>query len=155
VFEFKRKKAKVAADGDPGRPPRFFRDGVDALRYACRFLELPLHEGAFLPAVVLDPREVLGRPPEAHESGTFFLCVASEDGGFVVAAPAAAPKGPRMDPGQLVSWKAVRHVPEIAAGLRDQRFGWAGVVVGTLKLEHREGCWVSDEIFRPLPREAR
>jgi hypothetical protein len=35
--------------------------------------------------------------------------------------------------------------------MRDARFGWAGVIVGTLKLEHREGRWVNDEIFRPLP----
>jgi len=153
VFEFKRRKARIAADGDPGRPPRFFPDGIAALRYACRFLELPLYEGTFLPAVVLDAREILGTQGLARpENGSqaFFLCVASHDGGFVVAAPNAGPRGPRLEPGQLVAWKAVRHVPDIVSGMRDRRFGWAGVIVGTLKLEHREGCWVSDEIFRPV-----
>jgi hypothetical protein len=151
VFEFRRRNPKLTHDGDPGRPPRFFEDGIGALRYACRFFDLPLHEGAFLPAIVLDPREVLGRPALEHERGTYLLCVASQDGGFVVAATTAGPKGPWLEPGQLVSWKAVRHVPEIAARMRDARFGWAGVIVGTLKLEHREGRWVNDEIFRPLP----
>jgi hypothetical protein len=77
-----------------------------------------------------------------------FLCVASLDGGFVVAAPTAGPSGPQLLPGQLVAWKAVRHVPEIALGMSDERFGWAGVIVGTLKLELREGCWVGEDIFR-------
>ncbi len=153
MFQFKRRNAKASSDGDPGRPPRFFPDGISAVRYACRFLECPLDEGAFLPAVVLDPRELFGASrslkPAADGSPTCFLCVASSDGGFVVAAPAAGPRGPRLDPGQLVAWKAVRHVPELAAGVSDARFGWAGVIVGTLKLEHRDGCWVNDEIFRP------
>ena len=158
MFEFKRRNPRVQADGDPGRPPRHFQDGIAALRYACRLLECPLHEEAFLPAVVLDPREVFGREPAARRqrdgAQVFFLCVASHDGGFIVAATAAGPLGPRLEPGQLVSWKAVRHVPEVANAVRDPRFGWAGVIVGTLKLEHRDGCWVSDEIFRPAPVSA-
>jgi hypothetical protein len=151
MFEFKRRKQKVSGDGDPGRPPRFFQDGVSALRYACRFFDCPLEEGAFLPAVVLDPREVFGSPLRTGSEPVFFLCVASQDGGFVVAAPPAGPHGPALSPGQLVGWKAVRHVPEIAAGMRDPRFGWMGVIVGTLKLELREGCWVGDDIFRQEP----
>jgi len=153
MFEFKRRKQKVSSDGDPGRPPRFFPDGVAALRYACRFFECPLYEGGFLPAVVLDPREVFGTQPPApakpDASQVFFLGVASPDGGFVVAAPTAGPRGPRLAPGQLVAWKAVRHVPDLAKATREPRFGWAGVIVGTLKLELRDGCWVADEIFRP------
>jgi hypothetical protein len=126
------------------------------LRYACRFFECPLREGAFLPAVVLDARELLGpdAPLKTGEDGSriHYLCVASEDGGFVVAATTAGPHGPWLEPGQLVAWRALRHVPEIAASTGDPRFGWAGVIVGTLKPEHRNGCWVSDEIFRPVPR---
>jgi len=160
VFEFKRKNAKASSDGDPGRPPRFFQDGIAALRYACRLLECPLHEGAFLPAVVLDPVELLGTqaPPARtqREAGpVFFLCVASHDGGFIVPAVPAAPHGPKLEPGQLVSWKALRHVPAVASATRDPRFGWAGVIVGTLKLEHRDGCWVSDEIFRAVPNPSK
>jgi hypothetical protein len=154
VFEFKRIKAGVSADGDQGRPPRFFEDGVAALRYATLFLECPLREGAFLPAVVLDPRELFeGSAPSASAGAgqTHFLCVASQDGGFVVAARTAGPQGPKLGAGQLVAWKAVRHVPDLAKGMRDERFGWVGVIVGTLKLEHRNGCWVSEQIFRAAP----
>jgi hypothetical protein len=79
---------------------------------------------------------------------TALLCVASNDGGFVVAARTAGPKGPWLEPGQLVAWKAVRYVPEVANAVSDKRFGWVGVIVGTLKPEHRNGCWVGDEIFR-------
>ena len=156
VFEFKRRNQKASSDGDAGRPARFFQDGIAALRYACRLLECPLHEGVFLPAVVLDPAEVFDTAPPASTQGgkqVFFLCVASHDGGFVVAATPAGPSGPALQPGQLVAWKAVRHVPAIAQGMRDERFGWVGVIVGTLKLEHRNGCWVGEQIFRPLPGE--
>jgi hypothetical protein len=158
MFEFKRKKPKVSSDGDVGQPPRFFPDGIAALRYACKFLECPLQEGTFLPAVVLDPRELFGTratvKTDAEGNQLAFLCVASNDGGFFVAAATAGPKGPRLEPGQLVAWRAVRHVPEIANSLSDKRFGWVGVIVGTLKPEHRNGCWVGTEIFRPSPPRA-
>jgi hypothetical protein len=157
MFEFRRKNPKVSTDGDAGRPPRFFRDGIAALRYACTLLECPLQEGAFLPAVVLDPREVLGRPAKLEPvdgKQVVLLCVASNDGGFVVTATTAGPRGPRLQPGDLVAWRAVRHVPELAASVSDPRFGWVGVIVGTLKPEHRDGCWVGSEIFRPaLPAQ--
>lgn len=156
VFEFKRINPKAAGDGDAGRPPRFFSDGIAALRFACMFLECPLHEGAFLPAVVLDPAELFRTPPPAQTqsdgSRVYFLCVASQDGGFAAAAPTAGPQGPALEPGQLVAWKALRYVPEVANGAGDPRFGWAGVIVGTLKAEHRNGCWVSDAIFRSAAR---
>jgi hypothetical protein len=157
MFEFKRRNPKVSSDGDVGRPPRFFPDGIAALRYACKLLECPLHEGAFLPAVVLDPREVFGTQPPARTGDgnqVAFLCVASNDGGFVVAATTAGPRGPRLEPGQLVAWRAVRHVPDIASTVSDKRLGWAGVIVGTLKPELRNGCWVGSEIFRPSLRGA-
>jgi len=157
MFEFKRLNPKASSDGEVGRPPRFFPDGIAALRYACKFLECPLHEGVFLPAVVLDPEELFGAASivkSADGSQVAFLCVASNDGGFIVAAATAGPVGPWLEPGQLVAWKAMRQVPEIAQPMNDKRFGWSGVIVGTLKAEHRNGCWVSDEIFRPKLRRA-
>jgi hypothetical protein len=159
MFEFKRTKPNVSSDGDIGRPPRFFPDGIAALRYACKFLECPLHEGTFLPAVVLDPRELFGSQvtvkTDKDGNQLAFLCVASSDSGFFVAAATAGPRGPRLEPGQLVAWKAVRHVPDIANSVTDKRFGWVGMIVGTLKPEHRDGCWVNGEIFRPAaPRAA-
>jgi hypothetical protein len=153
MFEFKRKNPKASSDGDIGRPPRVFPDGIAAFRYACKFLECPLHEAALLPALVLDPREVFGpqatvkTETEGHQIPV--LCVASNDGGFFVVATTAGPRGPTLEPGQLVAWRAVRHVPDIAKTVSDKRFGWVGVIVGTLKPEQRNGCWVSAEIFRP------
>jgi len=158
VFEFKRRNAKVSSDGDIARPPRFFPDGITALRYACKFLECSLHEGAFLPAVVLDPQEVFGAQSsvktEVDENQVGLLCVASNDGGFLVVASTAGPRGPRLEPGQLVAWRAVRHVPDIANAVSDKRFGWVGMIVGTLKPEQRNGSWVGTEIFRPSVRDA-
>jgi hypothetical protein len=158
MFEFKRIKSNVSSDGDIGRPPRFFPDGISALRYACKFLECPLQEGTFLPAVVLEPRELFGAQvkvkTDKNGNQLAFLCVASSDGGFFVAAATAGSSGPRLEPGQLVAWKAVRHVPDIASNVSDKRFGWVGVIVGTLKNEHRDGCWVSAEIFRSAPPRA-
>jgi hypothetical protein len=157
MFEFKRTKPKVSSDGDIGRPPRFFPDGIAALRYACKFLECPLHEGTFLPAVVLDPRELFGtrdgQDRQGWQSARFPLC-RIERRRIFVAATTAGPRGPRLEPGQLVAWKAVRHVPDIANSVSDKRFGWVGVIVGTLKAEHRDGCWVGTEIFRPSPPRA-
>ena len=153
MFEFKRRKPRDPSEGDVGCPPRFFRDGIAALRYACKFLECPLHEGAFLPAVVLDARELFETQTAINTdrdgNQLAYLCVASNDGGFFVLATTAGPRGPMLEPGQLVAWKAVRLVPDIANTLSDKRFGWAGVIVGTLKPEHRNGCWVGTEIFRP------
>lgn len=158
MFEFKRRNPKASSDGDAGRPPRHFPDGIAAVRFASRFLECPLREGAFLPAVVLDPRELLGpnAPVKTRDARdrVHYLCVASEDGGFVVAATTAGAHGPWLEPGQLVAWKALRYVPEIAAAASDPRFGWAGVIVGTLKPEQRDGRWVGDAIFRSPPSPA-
>jgi len=159
MFAFKRRNPKVSTDGDVDRPPRFFRDGISALRYACKFLECPLQEGAFLPAVVLDPRELFGTREtmkSAQDPNQLaFLCVASSDGGFFVAATTAGAAGPRLEPGQLVAWKAVRYLPDIANTLSDRRFGWLGTIVGTLKPEHRNGCWVGIDVFRPAPAAAK
>ena len=153
MFEFKRKNPKASGDGDVGQPPRSFQDGIAALRFACKFLECPLHEGTILPAVVIDGRDLFGSNiivrTDKDGNQIAFLCVASEDGGFFVAATTVGPNGPPLELGQLVAWKAVRHVPDIAAAVHDKRFGWVGVIVGTLKPEHRDGRWVSDEIFRP------
>jgi hypothetical protein len=73
--------------------------------------------------------------------------VASADGGFLVAAATVGPKGPRLHPGQLVAWKAMKHVPEVAKNVNDKRFGWVGLIIGTLKPERRNGGWMGGERF--------
>jgi len=75
------------------------------------------------------------------------LRVASGDGGFVVLAETAGPNGPRLDPGQLVVWQAQQFVASIATHATDKRFGWVGIILGTLKPEHRDEAWVGDKRF--------
>ena len=154
MFEFfKRKKPTRPSASENVIPQLCFEDGNAALEYACKFMECPLGEGSFLPAVVLDSRELFDTQTavKTQEDGNqlAMLRVASDDGGFLVAATTANPKGPKLQPGQLVAWTAMKHVPEIAETTKDQRFGWVGLIVGTLKPEHANGCWVGDERFLP------
>ena len=150
---FKRKKPIHSSASESGIPPLYFKDGNAALEYACKFMECPLGEGSFLPAVVLDSRELFGTQTavKIQDDGNqlAMLRVASDDGGFLVAATTANPKGPRLQSGQLVAWKAMKYVPAIAETTKDKRFGWVGLIVGTLKPEHVNGSWAGDERFLP------
>lgn len=65
----------------------------------------------------------------------------------LVNALTAGPKGPALHPGQLVLWQAGQHVPTIADFAKDKRFGWVGLIIGTLKSEYRNGCWVGGKRF--------
>lgn len=140
----------------PGGPsPLFFKDGHAAFEYSCKFMDCPLHEGAFLPAVVLDPRELLGSSTvvERQKDGNqvVMLKLASSDGGFVVFASTLGPNGPQLKPGDFVAWRAAKHSKEVATsvGAKDERSGWVGLILGTLKPEHRNGSWVGNERFVP------
>ena len=130
----------------------FFRDGFEALTYSCRHSENPPTEGASLAAVVLDAPEMFGTAegvktnPDGNQVA--LLRVASSDGGFTVMATTAGPNGPRLQPGQLVLWQALSYSGALAQSAFDNRFGWLGVITGTLKLEWVDGCWVSDERFQ-------
>jgi len=131
----------------------FFPDGEAALEYACKFMACPLGEGDCLPALVLDLRKLPGNDSAVtmDSSGIqlAMLRVASNDGGFPVVATTLGPRGPRLEPGQLVAWKAGKHSEQVAAamGVKDRRSGWIGLIVGTLTTEHRDGNWVGDERF--------
>ncbi len=76
------------------------------------------------------------------------LRVASSDGGFVVLATTFGPNGPRLQPGQLVLWRAVSYSSLVTHTAFDDRFGWLGLIAGTLKLEWRDGSWVEEERFQ-------
>jgi hypothetical protein len=75
------------------------------------------------------------------------LRVASNDGGFIVNAVTAGPKGPALYPGQLVWWQAGKHAPEVAKVSKDKRFGWVGLILGTLKPEYYNGEWAAGDRF--------
>lgn len=154
MFDFlKRKKTTLPFASECGISPLYFEGGNAALEYACKFMDCPLGEGVSLPALVLDSRELFGTSTavKIQDDGNqlAMLRVASDDGGFLVAATTANPKGPKLQPGQLVAWKAMKHVPAIAETTKDKRFGWVGLIVGTLKPEHVNGSWVGGERFLP------
>lgn len=134
--------------------PLHFKSGEAALEMACRYMNCSLNAGASLPALVLDSRALFGTEAsvKVQENGTqlAMLRVASSDGGFLVAASTAGSNGPDLEPGQLVAWQAMSFSREIAdAGANDKRFGWVGVIVGTLKPQFVNGSWVGDQRFTP------
>jgi dephospho-CoA kinase len=145
-------KSKKSCNTDHDFMPLHFKDGSAALEYACKFLQADvIEEGTRLPALILDARSTFDAedPVKVQEDGTqlVVLRVASSDGGFVVMATTTGPKGPKLHPGQLVVWQAMKHLPEIASRTDDKRSGWVGLVIGTLKLEYRNNEWVGDEEF--------
>ena len=136
---------------DAGDTNLVFHDGISAFEYACKFLNCDVQEGAHLPAIVLDSREVFGTEVavKVQDDGNQLAAirVASQDGGFTVMATTAGPKGALLEPDQLVAWLAMKYMPELGEASDDKRFGWAGIIVGTLKPEFDNECWVGDESF--------
>lgn len=155
IFDFLRGKSARPSSAASAMPPLMFKDGAAALEYACKYMECPLHEGTLLPALVVDPRQLFGASSavQAQPDGNqiAMLRVASSDGGFIVFASTVGPKGPRLTPGDFVGWKAGGHSPEVTAsiGAKDPRCGWVGLILGTLKTEHRNGQWIGNERFAP------
>ena len=127
---FKNKKAAPA--GPAPAPPNVFASGAEALDYACKYLECPLRERSFLPALVVDART----RDDGYQVAE--LRVASADGGFIVSATTLGPQGPQLKPGDLVAWHASRF---------DESSGWIGLIIGTLKPELRDGRWLGEQKF--------
>lgn len=154
MFGFlKRNKKPSSTEVHAGRP-LYFKGGEAALEMACRYMNCSLNAGASLPALVLDSRALFGTEAsvKVQKNGTqlAMLRVASSDGGFLVAASTAGPNGPSLEPGQLVAWQAMNYSQEIAdSGATDKRFGWVGIILGTLKPEFVNGSWVGDQRFTP------
>ena len=150
---FKRKKSIKLPTKDSGIPPLYFNDGTAAFEYACKYMECALDDSSLLPALILDSRKLFGTQAavKIQDDGNqlAILRVASNDGGFLVASTTTNPKGPRLIPGQLVAWQAMKYVPDIAVTTNDKRLGWVGLIVGTLKTEHINGGWTVGERFLP------
>jgi len=127
-----------------------FKDNASAFEYACIYLECEVAKGAMLPAIVQDGKALFGTQVSvtaaADGTQTAVVKVASKDGGFLVVAKTPGP-GPELRPGDFVAWLAHSHVAKLAEASPDKRFGWVGLIVGTLKPEWREGSWVGGDRF--------
>jgi hypothetical protein len=127
-----------------------FKDNASAFGYACKFLNCALTPGAMLPALVQDGRPIFGIHETIHRKAdgtqTAFLKVASSDGGFLVLATTTG-EGPLLEPGDLVGWLAGEYSPDLGDIAPDKRFGWVGLIVGTLRPEWRDGSWIGQERF--------
>jgi hypothetical protein len=106
--------------------------------------------------LVLDATKELG----AHDAITLMpdgiqmlaLRVSSKDGGFIVLSGALSANGPRLCPGDLVTWYAGQRAPrprETPELMRDPRSQWIGLTVAKLKPEYTSGRgWTIEEPFR-------
>ena len=155
MFGFlKRTKSTSETPSNDGVMPLYFKSGESALEMACKYMNCALAEGSTLPALVLDSHKLFGTEVsvkvQANGIQLAMLRVASSDGGFLVAANTVGADGPRLEPGQLVAWQAMSYTPELVkTGAADERFGWVGLIVGTLKPEFVNGSWVGNIQFLP------
>lgn len=146
------KRSKKIESSNAGEPLSLkFKSGTEAFEYVCEYLDCSLHENAMLPALVLDASKEFGTNTavKLQDDGTQLavLRVASRDGGFVVLAATASADGPTLQPGQLVGWQTMKYAHDISNKTDDERFGWVGLIIGTLKPEYENGSWVGDKLF--------
>jgi hypothetical protein len=145
-FKFRRRRETPAAPAIP----LLFKDTEAAFEYACQYLDCWLHEGLAIPAIVMDATRFGAASQVSVQSDGSQIAavrVASADFGFLVMASTAGPRGPRLKIGEFVLWRAGKHVAAVAQHSKDDRFGWVGLIVGTLRPEYRDGGWVGGERF--------
>ena len=150
-------KRLFSSGGSDAPPPLYFRDGSAAFAYACEFLQCDLVEKATLPALVVDACAELGADDAVTlmPDGTQMIAlrVSSKDGGFLVLSSTVSANGPRLKPGDLVSWYAGQRVPrprETPKLTTDARSQWVGLAIAKLKPEYTSGRgWAIEEPFRP------
>ncbi|WP_330981880.1 MULTISPECIES: hypothetical protein [Enterobacterales] len=125
----------------------FFNDNHSAFEYACEYMDCELVGNIPLPAIVLPGPE--GKDPVITSSGCqrMLLKVCSNDGGFCVIADTAHPNGPRLRIGDLVCWVPFVYLEHLVQPGVDQRFGWCGFVLGTLKPTLNSSGWLGDQRF--------
>jgi len=152
MFNWLRGKKSVASSVSP-IGPLAFKSNDAAFAYACQQMQSDLAEGLFLPAIVLDASKEFGTQKavatDAKGVQTALLLVCSRDGGFRVMAQTASKDGPTITVGDLVAWQAMAFRQEFANLGSDERFGWMGLILGTLKPEwHNDVGWVGADRFR-------
>ncbi|MEL6375258.1 MAG: hypothetical protein AAFR04_14980 [Pseudomonadota bacterium] len=128
-----------------------FSTNAEAFEYACTNLNCDIELYKALPAVVMDGASVLkaqgGVQSEPDGTQHAILQVASADGGFLVLARTLGPKGPRLAVGDLVAWIPAQYSAQLAQSGHDERFGWVGVIFGTLEPRREAGSWVGRAKF--------
>ena len=123
-----------------------------AFEYCCRFMDTELRKNKRLPAIVLDASKILGAkqqvPSDEEGIQRAYLRVASNDGGFTVVGHALSQNGPKLQPGDLVIWRPLKHVAEAAKKMEDPRNAWAGTIEARLHptLSAKNG-WAIDKRF--------
>ena len=77
------------------------------------------------------------------------LLICSTEGGFLTMAQSASKNGPKLQVGDFVGWQAMRFNRELSAVTQDERFGWIGLILGTLRPEFQTNIgWIGAELFR-------
>ena len=141
----------VRGDKDP-EDVVSFKNTEAAFEYCCRFMDTELRKNKRLPAIVLDASKILGAkqqvPSDEEGIQRAYLRVASNDGGFTVVGHALSQNGPKLQPGDLVIWRPLKHVAEAARKMEDPRNAWAGTIEARLRptLSAKNG-WAIDNRF--------
>jgi hypothetical protein len=132
-----------------------FKSNEAAFEYACAFMRCDLVKGQGLPALVVGATHTFGTatPVAKADRGiqTAVLRVASSDDGFPAVALSFG-RGPALRVGDLVAWVPGEYREDLAATSTDRRFGWVGLIVGTLEPRYVKGNWVGKATFGSGPQ---
>jgi hypothetical protein len=133
-----------------------FKSNKAAFEYACASLRCDVVKGQGLPALVVGATHTFGTaaPVARDDRGiqTAVLRVASSDGGFPVVALSVG-RGPDLNVGDLVAWVPGEYREDLADASADSRFGWVGLIIGTLEPRYVKGNWVGKDTFGSGPQE--
>lgn len=131
--------------------PLIFKDGLSAFQYACKHMNCSVEHNHPMLAIVLDARsefgtsEAVNLKPDGIQIAV--LRVASDDDGFRVIAGTAGRTGPELIPGDLVVWLPRQFDEKMGKAADDERFGWIGLITGTLEPEWENGSWTGKDRF--------
>ncbi len=136
-----------------------FKSNEAAFEYACSFMHCDVVKGQGLPALVVGATPTFraaAAPVAKDDRGiqTAVLMVASSDGGFPAVALSFG-RGPDLNVGDLVAWVPGEYREDLAATSADRRFGWVGLIVGTLEPRYVKGNWVGKATFGSGSQAAR
>ena len=128
-----------------------FKSNEAAFEYACSFMHCDVVKGQELPALVVGATPTFRAAAASvakDDRGmqTAALMVASSDGGFPAVALSFG-RGPDLNVGDLVAWVPGEYREDLAATSADRRFGWVGLIVGTLEPRYVKGNWVGKATF--------